>query len=112
MRKYPFDQKLRESWKLYPVRISGRSTSSCHSAPTLLVQSMEGGFVTRNCSSCGTHANLPTATFLREIDLWVGCPKCRSKMERDIIDTNYSFKCTACDLYIDLADLLPRWSDL
>lgn len=103
MPQYPIDKSIREIWKLYPVRIGGKSLSECHSKPTILVQSMEGGFVTRNCPECGSQATLPRCTFLNEIDLWVACPKCKGQMEKRIVGTNYAFTCDRCILYIDLA---------
>jgi endogenous inhibitor of DNA gyrase (YacG/DUF329 family) len=112
MQKYPIDQNVRGIWKIYPVRILGGSLSSCHSKPTLLVQSMEGGFVTRNCPACGSREPLPQCTFLHETDLWVACPHCRGQMAREIVDRNYAFVCDKCQIFIDLADLLPRWSKI
>jgi len=47
MQHYPIDQAVREIWKIYPVRIQGRSRSACHDLPTLLVQR----FITRSAAS-------------------------------------------------------------
>lgn len=33
-------------------------------------------------------------------------------MQKVMYDGNYAFICDHCDLYINLADLLPRYSDL
>lgn len=112
MREYPVDPSVREIWKVYPVRIQSQSTSPCHDEPTLLVQSMKGGFVTRNCPSCGNSSPLPESTFLRDIDLWVACPQCQGRMARGLVVKNYAFICERCDIYFKLADLLPRWNDL
>ncbi len=73
---------------------------------------MEGGYVTRNCSECGQSSTLPGYTFMNDIDLWVACPQCKTLMARRIVDKNYAFACGRCDLFIDLADLLPRWNEL
>jgi endogenous inhibitor of DNA gyrase (YacG/DUF329 family) len=112
MREYQIDPKIREMWKVYPVRIEGRSTSWCHREPTLLVQSMEGGFVTRNCPTCGKFETLPEAVFLKELNLWVACPNCKRRMKPGVVFKNYAFVCETCDIFVKLAELLPRWSDL
>jgi endogenous inhibitor of DNA gyrase (YacG/DUF329 family) len=112
MRRFPIDERVREIWKIYPVRIRGRSISSRHSKPTLLVQSMEGGFVTQNCPECGHRTTLSGYAFMNDIDLWVACPQCKAQMEHRVVDKNYAFACDRCDLYINLADLLPRWNEL
>ena len=113
MEEYPVDPKVRGIWKIYPVRVLGRSISDCCGEPTLLVQSMEGGFVTRNCSRCGQYTTLPERVFKNEIDLWVACPKCKGRMKPEVLpDKNYGFVCTPCDICIKLSDLLPRWEDL
>ncbi len=112
MRIHPVDARTRDFWKSYPVRISGHSISECCGKPTLLVQSMEGGFVTRNCPQCGSRTTLTHDAFFNEIDLWVACPDCKQPMKRDMIDKNYGFVCEPCDVAILLAALLPRWEDL
>ncbi len=99
-------------WKTFPLRVPAYSTSPCCGAPTLLVQSMEGGFVTTNCSECGEHTTLPNSAFFGDIDLWISCPECRERMEPEMIDKNYGYVCESCDLGILLASLLPRWEDL
>jgi endogenous inhibitor of DNA gyrase (YacG/DUF329 family) len=112
MREYQVDPNVRQIWKIYPIRIQGQSLSSCHGQPTLLVQSMEGGFVTRNCPTCAKSQTLPEASFLKEFDIWVVCPECKQRMNPDVVYKNYPFLCPRCDLYIKLAELLPRWDDL
>jgi hypothetical protein len=51
MVELPIDDAIREVWKKYPVRISGLKESRCHGKPTILVQSMQGGYVSRKCSA-------------------------------------------------------------
>lgn len=111
-RLHPFDKRSREIWKTYPIRIEGRSLSVCCNKPTLLVQSMRGGFVTRNCSSCGQPKTLSYHAFFNEIDLWVACPECKERMDPAMLHNNYGFLCSSCDIGIELATLLPYWSDL
>src|SRR5712691_12336918 len=113
MREYPIDPKVREMWKLFPLRIPGNSKSTCCGAATLLVQSMDGGYVTRNCSVHGEKSSLPEHVFFNELDLWVACPECRKRMiPGRLAYSNYGYVCKSCDLGIKLAELLPRWEDL
>jgi endogenous inhibitor of DNA gyrase (YacG/DUF329 family) len=112
VRIYPIDPNVLKFWKSYPVRFPGGSVSACCNEPTVLVQSMSGGFVTRNCPKCGTKDTLPEDVFLRKLDIWVACPSCRRRMEPTIIDKNYGFICRSCELGIYLAALLPRWQDI
>lgn len=112
MKEYPVDPKVREVWKKYPLRLSGLTTSRCCGLTTVLVQSMEGGFVTRNCPGCGDKNSLPEVDFLK-LGLWVACPECKKPMVAGRLPlSNYGYTCEACDLGIKLADLLPRWTDL
>src|ERR1700687_1808862 len=106
MREHPVDNDIRNFWKSFPLRIPGHSISPCHREPTLLVQSMEGGFVTRNCPTCSRNETLPKAVFLNELELWVACPKCKVRMNPGYDPRgNYAYICDACDLYIKLASL-------
>jgi len=112
MREFPIDSKVREMWKLYPLRIPGRPLSSCCQTQTVLVQSMEGGFVTQNCSKCGKNTSLGKQEFYN-LHLWVACPECKQQMKPAIItNNNYGYECQKCQLSIKLASLLPRWSDI
>ena len=112
MREYPIDERVREAWKLFPLRLSDGTKSDCCGLPVVLVQSMEGGFVTRNCPRCNQYESLSEATFL-SLDLWVSCPECRRPMEPGrLAYANYGYTCKACSLGIRLSALLPRYEDL
>jgi len=111
MREHFVSPEVRELWKRYPARISTGSLSRCCRQPMVLVQAMEGGFVTQNCSACGTQDRVSEDEFLR-LSLWVACPECRKPMVKEIVRKNYAFSCEACEGYIKLASLLPRWEDL
>ena len=65
MRIIPYDDKTKAGWKSYPVRIQG--TRACCNQPTLLVQSMSGGFVTQNCTKCETINTLRENEFIHKI---------------------------------------------
>ncbi len=111
MKIIPYDLETKAGWKSYPVRIQGVGKSNCHNQPRLLVQSMEGGFVTQNCSACGQFNTLSDAEW-RLLDLWVACPECRKRMRAGMVAKNYGFICPGCDIAITLASILPRWEDL
>lgn len=97
---------------LAQIRLTGPGLSLCHGAPTLLVQSMKGGYVTVNCSVCGDKSsNLREQDFLN-LDLWVSCPTCRKRMTPKRISSNYGFECSICDWRCLLASLLPQWDTL
>jgi endogenous inhibitor of DNA gyrase (YacG/DUF329 family) len=106
-------ERERDAWKRYPVKISGLVESGCCHKPTLLVQSMDGGFVTRNCPGCGKSRALDQSSF-EEIarQLWVECPSCKARMFHDMIDKNYGFRCPRCKERVLLAELVPWWHDL
>lgn len=104
---------VRKIWKVYPVRISGKSDSACCRQPTFLVQSMDGGFVTRNCPKCGKPGTLPKDVFMNELDIWVACRLCAERMKPAELDYGtFGFICEKCDASIKLGDLLPSWEDL
>ena len=113
MREIPVDPQVREMWKSFPLRISGFVTSKCCHVHAILVQSMEGGFVTQNCPACGAKASTLSSSEFDSLDLWVACPQCRERMEKTRLEySNYGFQCVSCQVGIRLAALLPRWSDI
>ena len=101
-------------WKEYPIRISGQEPSKCHKEQTVLVQSKEGGFVTRNCWKCGSSETLPAKVFF-SLNLLVACPECKRPMretKEDLDGRNYGYVCDKCEIGIKLADLLPHYKDI
>jgi hypothetical protein len=111
MNVYPIDKAVRETWKTTPIRIGGPAASQCCALPTVLVQSMDGGFVTSNCWGCGKKDSLSRADFDR-LSIWLACPRCLQPMTRGMVDQNYAFTCGACDIAVRLADVLPWWHEL
>ena len=112
MEIYQIDPSVREMWRTYPVRIPGGSQCPRCDVETVLVQSMEGGFVTRNCAHCNDSTPLPKDVFF-SLNLWVACPECSRRMTpNELPDRNYGYVCRKCDVGIRLSDLLPRWEDL
>jgi hypothetical protein len=112
MKELPVDDTIREIWKKYPLRIYGGKDSPCHGKPTVLVQSMRGGYVTRNCPECGGRESFSDLDFHR-LGLWVACPDCKQPMiAQRVPNSNYGYVCVQCQSFIKLAALLPRWMDL
>jgi type I restriction enzyme R subunit len=82
---------------LAQLRSQGLRKSSCCRAPTILVQSMTGGFVTANCSKCNNSASVSSNDFFHELDIWVSCPKCRKRAGPSTVGrANYGYKCNTC----------------
>jgi len=114
MQLFKYSRQTTENWKANPIRIQGPEASHCCSAPTLLTQSMKGGFVTSNCIECQKSTNLKNEQW-QTLNIWVACPNCSLRMVPDVsrhTDKNYSYVCLNCNIYIWLADLLPNWDDL
>jgi len=113
MKSYPISDKIRGFWKSYPLRIPGNSVCDSCSQETVLVQSMKGGYVTRNCPDCNSPETLPKTIFLEELDLYVACPECKLRMDAEVLpDKNYGYICDDCEISIALFELLPRYEDL
>lgn len=113
---FKWDEQTRKGWKSYPVRIVGPRCSKCCDTATLLVESKEDGFVTANCSKCGKKGYLTKDEF-HQLNLWVSCPKCKKRMEADMVENSFSsetygYKCEHCKATMYLSALLPRWEDL
>jgi predicted Zn finger-like uncharacterized protein len=112
MTELPLDDSVTEVWKSFPLRITDGSKSECCGFPVVLVQSMDGGFVTRNCPSCSARYSLSDDSF-RALAIWVACPRCRLPMEAGRLPySNYGYLCQSCQVSIRLASLLPRWTDI
>ena len=79
MKMHPVNPEVQEFWKIFPVRIPGGSKCSNCGEESVLVQSMSGGFVTRNCPQCNRPESLPERTF-KQLGLWVACPSCKRRM--------------------------------
>ena len=112
MRRFRYDKETCDGWKSYPIRLTLENRlSRCCSQPAVLVQSMEGGFVTANCFKCGNRETIGDYEF-KSLRLIVSCPECKKVMTPTLIEKNYSYHCEDCQLYIWLSDLLPHWKEL
>ncbi len=81
--------------------------SNCHNDLCLIVQSRPGGFVTKNCLTCGIPSTLP---FDELPD--INCPKCGDSMSKSIgYDKNYQYTCNKCNKSIPLWTMVPYWNE-
>jgi len=80
----------------------------CEGASGILIQYSSGGYVKVWCSGCGE-----TEAFRRRhwknLDVWVACPLCRQRMEKEFIGSNYGFVCRDCDWKCWLGGILPDY---
>lgn len=81
--------------------------SKCCKSKTILVRSMSGGYVTRNCLKCGKPATVSIEQ-LPDLD----CDFCGNKLEVQVLEKNYFYVCAKCDKKWKLADVLPDWFEL
>ena len=116
MQRHQYDPQTQEGWKSYPIRLTTNTLSECHGKPQILVQSMSGGYVKKNCAECGSPNSLSLLEF-QTVAAFVACPQCRKAMAAGMVpdrsggERNYGFRCDPCGLYIWLADLLPSWQE-
>lgn len=105
------NNELEKNWKNYPVLITSGNLSNCCKADLILVQSMEGGFVTQNCIECGEKYSLSEYE-LKGLNILIICPICKAEAYFDIKDKNYVIVCSDCRIYLKFADILPFWSEI
>lgn len=120
MRRYVPSTEVLAACKRHPIRVWIPTPSRCCHQPRIIVQSLEGGFITANCANCGKHDTLGNTEFAELGEsLWVSCPECRAKMSAELVPDgsgyakrNYGFVCAKCQLYLWLSDLVLRWEEL
>ena len=111
-------ETLVAAWKKSPARLSGPNPSNCCEARTILVESMRGGYVRQCCSACGKPGEVGWHEFYA-LDVPMNCPSCRGEMTSNAQDTllpgvprNFVYVCHQCREYVQLADMVPLWSEL
>lgn len=82
------------------------SQSHCHAAPQLLVQSREGGFITKNCTMCGESRRVG----FHELPS-LSCD-CGQMMEKKMMLKNYGYSCGHCSREFELWTRVPYWAHL
>ncbi len=80
--------------------------SSCCNASQLLVQSREGGFVSKNCTECGKSRRVR----LDELPE-VQCDSCGVQMHKTTRLKNYAYVCPQCEDFFSLWSRIPYWSE-
>jgi hypothetical protein len=91
-----------------PRFLKSETVSRCHSSPTLLVRSRDGGLVTRNCLKCGR----PDYVRMEHLPK-LKCETCYGELEAGTNrDRNYQYSCSKCVRVWCLPDMLPDWSEL
>ena len=112
MRRYEYNPESTNGWRSYPIRLTVTGKSGCCKETKILVQSMDGGFVTANCTKCGKQDTVSHSEF-EALDVWISCPECQQKMaSQKVAYSNYGYTCERCDLYVLLGDLLPKWDEI
>ena len=83
-------------------------SSVCCGAPMQLVQSRRGGFVSRNCVTCGEPDEVTLSQLPR-----ISCEICKSELQvKKGARSNYQCVCKNCQRAWLLGDLVPHWSEL
>ena len=85
--------------------------SWCCRVPTQYVQSMPGGYVTRNCTSCNKPSKIGFSEF-ESLALEAWCARCESPMTAEYVWVNYGFSCPDCRIARPLGDMLHHWSEI
>lgn len=107
------------AWKKHPARLLlGPNPSKCCQAMTILVESMPGGYVRQGCSECGKPDEVGWHEFYA-LNVPMNCPSCCREMTVNTKDArlpgvpgNFVYVCHPCREYVQLADLLPHWSEV
>jgi hypothetical protein len=95
-----------------PTRIiKAVSPSRCCNAPSILVRSRPGGFVTQDCLRCGQRSDYVRENDIPDLD----CEGCSRFRPNTIVPTlkgnNYWYECTGCGRAWEIALIVPIWSD-
>lgn len=104
MRIYRRNKYNENYWKKYGKLIP-HPYYKCCGRPTILVRYSSGGFIKHICLQCGKLFNFSNNDFFR-LDYLVACPFCNKTMSNEKVYGNYSFVCSQCQIYIELADFL------
>lgn len=90
------------------VRLISTELSPCCGHEAQIVQSRDGGFISRGCLKCGQ------SHYVNESQLpKLACESCRSAMQIKKLDgTNYFYACPTCERYHKIAGIVPMWSEV
>jgi hypothetical protein len=96
-----------DSWLIVSAK-----PSKCCRAPSMIVRSRSGNFITQDCLQCGQKTDYPGLDEIPDLDC-VGCQSTREMTaEPTIIDKNYWYRCTCCGRKWEIGLIVPIWSDI
>lgn len=87
------------------LELYATTKSRCCDAAQQIIQSRDGGFVSKNCVSCGK----PSRVGLQQLPQLV-CPTCRQPMTvgKDK-SANYIYRCPSCPFEVRLYQIVPSY---
>jgi hypothetical protein len=98
-----------DSLPLTQLRITTGANSWCCGAPYVIVQSMGGGWVSKNCVKCNRRNKLSVEEFVK-LHICVLCGNCGNQTQRAIVGKNYGYECS-CGWKCELAAVVPHYLD-
>jgi hypothetical protein len=75
----------------------------------IVVQSMSGGRISKNCAKCNKRNNFSGKDWL-DLQICVMCPDCGSQAKPEMLGINYGYLCQ-CGWACELAALVAHYSD-
>ena len=86
--------------------------SKCCGAPSILVRSRAGGFISQDCLECGQNSEYVNESDIPNLD----CALClkfgrKETVEPKKIRDNYWYECGDCRRKWEIASIIPHWSD-
>lgn len=116
MWRYEINQNEINKMCLEGKSLTSAAFSKCHHAEQRYVLSMDGGFITANCTVCNKPQSVSHDEFLR-FARWLSptCPCCSNRLSPAIGSDgskNYGFECAPCGHFTWFSDLLPRYEQL
>lgn len=90
------------------MKLISTEVSPCCGYEAQIVQSRDGGFVSRDCLKCGRSHYVNERQFPR-----LACDSCKNPMDIKKLDgVNYYYACATCERYHKIADIVPPWSEV
>lgn len=94
---------------LTQLRITTGELSKCCNAPVIVVQSMKGGLITKNCLHCNYYRSFRMTEF-QELHICVVCADCGQQAEPTKVGSNYGYRCE-CGWKCELAEIVAHYAD-
>ena len=89
------------------IKLISTVLSPCCGEEAQIVQSRDGGLISRDCLKCGS------SHYVNESQLpKLPCESCKTPMQIKKLDgTNYFYVCASCKQYHKIAGIVPLWSE-